>query len=175
MQKLRAHPDLGGDTAKALLINEAYETLSDSEKRHQYDRQHAPWFERLKHRKSASTHRSASNSWTGNDGHLDDLECKRTIHRTALGGVIKVHIQGRSNAIPGQISDLSPKGMRLVANIDLEMDDVIKIEGQMINAVARVTSCVPDGSKDHDPFAIGVEFISVRFSRTQGSFVSSAA
>jgi hypothetical protein len=39
MQKLRAHPDLGGDGAMASLINEAYAVLSDPEKRAAYDAQ----------------------------------------------------------------------------------------------------------------------------------------
>ena len=39
MQKLRAHPDHGGDGATASLINEAYAVLSDPEKRAAYDGQ----------------------------------------------------------------------------------------------------------------------------------------
>jgi hypothetical protein len=38
MQRLRAHPDLGGDHGKAALINEAYAVLTDPAKRAQYDR-----------------------------------------------------------------------------------------------------------------------------------------
>ena len=45
MQKLRMHPDLGGDVGDAALINEAYEILSDPQKRAEYDRQ-LPSFER---------------------------------------------------------------------------------------------------------------------------------
>lgn len=37
MQKLKAHPDLGGDEWNASLINEAYETLSNTVKRKAYD------------------------------------------------------------------------------------------------------------------------------------------
>ena len=37
MQKLGHHPDLGGDTATAALINEAYAVLSDAERRAEYD------------------------------------------------------------------------------------------------------------------------------------------
>ena len=38
MQKLKAHPDLGGDHWNASVINEAFETLSDPDKRRDYDK-----------------------------------------------------------------------------------------------------------------------------------------
>jgi len=37
MQQLKHHPDLGGDTTKAALINEAYAVLSNADKRARYD------------------------------------------------------------------------------------------------------------------------------------------
>ena len=37
MTKLKVHPDLGGDHASAVLINQAYSILSDPQKRRQYD------------------------------------------------------------------------------------------------------------------------------------------
>ncbi|MEE9421745.1 MAG: DnaJ domain-containing protein [Gammaproteobacteria bacterium] len=39
MQKLRMHPDLGGDTNQATLLNQAYETLTNTQKRAAYDQQ----------------------------------------------------------------------------------------------------------------------------------------
>ncbi len=38
MRELKCHPDLGGENFNAYLINEAYETLSDSVKRAEYDK-----------------------------------------------------------------------------------------------------------------------------------------
>ena len=38
MQRLKMHPDLGGDHAEAALINEAYAVLTDPDKRAAYDR-----------------------------------------------------------------------------------------------------------------------------------------
>ena len=39
MQRLKAHPDLGGDHGNAALINEAYAVLTDPAKRAEYDRE----------------------------------------------------------------------------------------------------------------------------------------
>ncbi len=39
LQKLRIHPDLGGDQRNASLVNQAWQTLRDPIRRHEYDRQ----------------------------------------------------------------------------------------------------------------------------------------
>lgn len=39
MQRMKMHPDLGGDHEAAMLINEAYATLSNPERRAEYDRE----------------------------------------------------------------------------------------------------------------------------------------
>ena len=41
MQRLRMHPDLGGDPEQAVVINEAYAVLSDPRRRAEYDRTRA--------------------------------------------------------------------------------------------------------------------------------------
>ena len=47
MRELKTHPDLGGATSEASVLNEAYETLSDPERRAAYDRKiQATQFER---------------------------------------------------------------------------------------------------------------------------------
>lgn len=46
MRRLRMHPDLGGDHAQAVIINEAFEVLSDPVRREAYDRAIAQAVER---------------------------------------------------------------------------------------------------------------------------------
>jgi len=46
MQKLRMHPDLGGDHAVAALLNEALEVLGDAQKRERYDRQISAYYKK---------------------------------------------------------------------------------------------------------------------------------
>lgn len=53
MQKLRMHPDLGGDEWNASLLNEAYRVLSDPQLRRAYDSEY--FGERTRHRASAQT------------------------------------------------------------------------------------------------------------------------
>jgi hypothetical protein len=64
MSKLRLHPDLGGDTANAVLINEAYAVLSDPAKRAKYD---------LQQRRPKPDGRSRSNAAASEPAHKPDV------------------------------------------------------------------------------------------------------
>jgi len=61
MQRLRMHPDLGGDHAEAALLNEAAETLLDPVRRAAYDAARAQDMEQLREgpRKSEHAHHAA--------------------------------------------------------------------------------------------------------------------
>ena len=71
MQRLKHHPDLGGDHAQAALINEAYATLTDPKKRASYDRtreradQPAPAQEHAAQAKTATAQRPAGSAESG--------------------------------------------------------------------------------------------------------------
>ncbi len=60
MQKLRAHPDLGGDGEQAQLINQAYAVLSDPQKRVVYDRKYRPWNRSSYQCNNSSSHTSSA-------------------------------------------------------------------------------------------------------------------
>jgi len=71
MQKLKQHPDLGGDNWNASILNEAYSILTNSKKRAAYDKtlknkyqttrsnksNHEPGREKQKQQKTSNTHR----------------------------------------------------------------------------------------------------------------------
>lgn len=92
MFKFRCHPDLGGQTETALLINEAYETLSDPATRDEYDKK---LFEPV------------SNG-------LDDngLEDRRRIHRVTVSFTV-YYKSNKKDFSSSKIVDLSYLGCRL--------------------------------------------------------------
>lgn len=63
MQKLNMHPDLGGDTDHAAMLNQAYQTLMDPARRERYDRQLGNSLHRLRQRpaKDTARHQQGSN------------------------------------------------------------------------------------------------------------------
>jgi DnaJ-like protein len=87
MTQLKAHPDLGGDHASAVLINQAYAVLSDPIKRKQYDkmigsrkslgriRRHTPQ-EPIVKKKSSRPFRSSGYQTTRDINHSDTVQQK---------------------------------------------------------------------------------------------------
>ena len=62
MQRLKVHPDLGGDHEQAVLLNEAVDTLCDPTRRAAYDEVRAPRVEQQRDRGRAVTPRQAAAS-----------------------------------------------------------------------------------------------------------------
>ena len=215
MHKLRAHPDLGGDTANAAIINEAYKILSDPEKRARYDRENKPLYKKGGHEKAQADQTATNSQKKGQDqqfkhkknqfacpycGSVNIIKCgstqkmkcfkcksvllstnlndqpaayQRSIERISKEGKIMVFSQDRQKVIYGLINDLSPEGMRFITDIQLEKKHIVKIESEIINAVAKVTSCdISSLSTNKKAYSIGVNFITVDFSSMHGTFIS---
>lgn len=95
MQKLGAHPDLGGDEWNATVINEAYRVLSNDSLRRHYDRQgkgdHAP--------ASPTKRRTRSGSGSGKSSHSTSKSGPR---RTICAFCGSEHLSGVSVSKDGR-------------------------------------------------------------------------
>ncbi len=75
----------------------------------------------------------------------------------------------------GQIQDLSPNGLLFLTDQQLSRDQIIKIDSKVLRATARVASCLKQGSGLKVNYGIGVEFVTLQFQRSHGTFVSMKA
>lgn len=211
MQQLGHHPDLGGDTTVAALINEAYAVLSNDERRAEYDA-----------RLDVMTH-IAQGVPAGAAGQAPpppqpsarilDLarECIFCETPHTFGGVIEIdtgcHACGsplyaadnrrmesagqrgverigkrqkvtfythwpQQKGLAGHIEDISLTGLRLVTRHDLTKGQRIKIASDVVEAVANVTHCMHERRGWTTRCVAGVKFVTLRFGRTVGGFVS---
>lgn len=216
MQRLKMHPDLGGDHWHASLINEAFATLSNPEKRAVYDRalqkrtdgthdspnnsgtrQHATTTEPA-HEATSSMARKGYCAFCGTQ-HRHDSEyeqncrlCKSplamprdTQDSTSLTRLIErmpraiplTLFQGWPDSIvtTGTTTDMSPVGLRFVGREPLPPGKIVKIDSALCTAIAQIRHCTPHTRSDQGKWEIGVKFITLRFSASQGNFVSTVA
>lgn len=200
MRELKNHPDLGGSTSEASLLNEAYETLSNPERRAAYDKK----IKANRFRRTASA--SAPNNAPGDAAFCPF--CKTPLSpaaqagktcptcnvplpsskQTNRGGESRRRI-GRmkkserivySSSWPevpkkGTMIDLSPRGMRFICAEKLADGTVLKINAPGLKACGVVTNQKQEREEDGRYYAIGVSFTSVLFDDSRGAFFSASA
>ncbi len=212
MQKLKAHPDLGGADWNAALINEAFAVVMDPARRARYDaelgyRAHQrPPGEGKKTGASqppppethgTRTGRATSCPFCGTPqlpgrhyGTLDTCpgcqspllrprrvalegSCKRAVARLAREGAVRIFTRWpQPDPHPGFIIDLSPRGSKIGSALHLPPGAVIKVEGEMLSAIARVVTCLAGPQDAGMAFHLGTEFLTLAFSQTRGTFLS---
>ncbi len=74
--------------------------------------------------------------------------------------------------------DLSLNGMLIAAGAPLQLNQIVKVECAICAAIARVAHCKrerggPTGAGER--WAVGVEFLTLRFRSSRGTFVSARA
>jgi len=210
MQRLRNHPDLGGDHEHAVLLNEAHAVLSDPDRRAAYDLQRDLDAVQDRKKQEADDSRTAADDTTeifaafrcifcGAPHGLErainvDDECSRCSspllpaerHRLEYSGqrmLARIPKQRgvtfytrwpQPEAFTGEMRDVSLNGMQLQTAHRLNTDQIIKIDCSVCQALARVAHCHRDAqSRDH--WLIGVEFLTLRFPRKRGTFISAHA
>ena len=215
MQKLKMHPDLGGDAGAAALINEAYAVLTDSERRRAYDAA----------RETAQSLGQATGATAQDDGMGDTttnlvqprnplVECVFCVTPHAYGSSIPPDAscvncrsplalaeprrfeQSDQRAVSrissrldvrfytewpqsrphhGVTGDVSLNGMRLVSQRPLEAGNVIKLECDVLEAIAVVKNVSTMRRGFSVDYSAGLSFITLRFDRSVGGFVSHKA
>lgn len=198
MRDLKRHPDLGGELWSAEVLNEAYEILSNSSKRAEYDRK---LFETYVNKPCTGGSAGKKNVITffcpfckrplerdaKPDEHCRTCKCPlhpcgqgvtpdkdhhRAVERLRKYGKLKYYSSWPQKGKEAKMLDVSTKGIRFVCKEKLRPGATIKLSSPLLRAIAEVKDI--QKSKPHNEccYTVGVEFLSVSFAKTTGSFVS---
>ena len=200
MKELRVHPDLGGEHWNAKVLNEAYEVLSDPFQRGVYDiklyeyytkepfsskepektpiiRVFCPFCKRPLARKASPNETCYTCSCPLESSDDEELEqkCRRSVVRIKKFGKIRFYSYWPQKGDDADIIDLSPKGMRFLSKKGLPNNIVIKVSGALLKAIAKVVECHRQKINGTIFYSVGVQFQTVTFAISSGSFVSASA
>ena len=208
MQRLKQHPDLGGDHENAALINEAYATLTNPKTRALYDEQR-DCGRTVRDENSSAQTRTVDHDYENTvrislggcffcgapfekteaaPADLFCLECKSPLAMPEFEGSNDDGLRAlsrfskqqtitffdhwpSSEAYAATTRDISLKGMQFVTQVGLQHNQVIKIDCDVCHAVARVAHVSQEGGL----WVVGVEFATLSFNQSRGSFVSARA
>lgn len=196
MNKLGKHPDRGGEHWEAVILNEAYATLSNSKKRAEYDKElferytkkpfalrgsnkqplikyYCPFCKRPLARKSAPDERcDTCKSPLHSDVSRPPDKCRRSIARIKKSGKIRYYSNWPQKAREAEIVDLSPKGMRFTCSEALTPDSHVKVSSTFLKGIVKIINCQ---KKARSVYVIGAQFLTVELADSRGSFFSTSA
>lgn len=206
MQQLRMHPDLGGDTSTAAMINKAYSVLSNPERRLDYDASlvvpvgMAPGFvneetDRLAtlraldptyqcafcdapHDRLAGDSPEASCKTCGSPLHpaerlRTESSDQRAITRIDKQLDVTFFTHWRQNkGFHGYTEDISLSGLRLVTQKNVCEAQRVRLHSDVVEAVGYTTHCTPRRNGWKTEYVAGVSFLTLRFARAVGGFLS---
>jgi curved DNA-binding protein CbpA len=104
-----------------------------------------------------------------------DYSGQRMLHRVPKQRRIDIYVTWpQAESYSGEMRDLSLNGMQFVAGVRLQSNQIVKIDCHELRALARVAHTQPD-TDAADRWSTGVEFLTLRFLKIRGSFVSAEA
>ena len=199
MQNLKMHPDLGGDNWNAILVNEAYEVLSDPLKRERYDRvllkklrQRQPQ-ERVDSLQPSNLGRGhclfcktiflivpgrptnelcsdCRSPLQGNDSEEREITLRRIAARIEESFDITYYTYWPQSPHRAIATDFSPTGIAIVAPDRFFVGQLVKIDSEILGAVAQVKNHEAIGGSS-TPVRVGLKFLTVSFNLPRGTFV----
>jgi hypothetical protein len=102
-----------------------------------------------------------------------EKSCRRMVHRIAKRmQVVFYTAWPQKEGYTGLVQDISPKGMQFVTKMPPKTGMHIKVECETCTAVARVTNYEKRASQSGMKWIVGVEFVTILFRQSRGSFVS---
>ena len=102
-----------------------------------------------------------------------EKSCRRMVDRIAK----QIHLVfytawPQKKGYTGVVQDISPRGMQFVTEKSPKRGMRIKVECETCTAVARITNYEKRSSVSGVVWVVGVEFVTILFSETRGSFIS---
>jgi len=197
MRELKQHPDLGGSTLGASVLNQAYEVLSNPERRAQYDK--ALFAEYTKRpalqdkrplttvfcpfcKKPLAREPQAGDRCRACESVLQSKkpaevrnEYQRSIPRMKRDDRILYFSSWPGKGQKARMADFSPKGMRYLCSERLAPRTTLKISSPFFDASAAVTNVQEKVFDGQRLYAVGVVFVAISFQQPRGTFLSTSA
>ena len=198
MRELKQHPDLGGSSSHAALLNEAYKTLSNSTLREEYDKKLFSRYTKQSLATNTFGHhmqphqlcplckapptRQAPPGQTCSvcQSPLQSEEGKKVADRRALArikrnGRVYYWSQWPQEPREATMIDISPQGIRLLCRHQVKPGTILKISGPDFKASAIVKGLCAKEVNGERLHAVGLSFLAVQFESSRGSFFSTTA
>ncbi len=199
MQRMRTHPDLGGDNRRAAALNEAWAVLRNPQKRASYDAirtassaqrrrsRHEPrpaedclfcGTKRSHHGAPEAGERctECASPLTPADRSRLETRGQRAIARIRRSQPVSFLTHWPQHfPMAGRMQDVSLHGLKFATRQALVAGQIIRVDSDPCRAVARVVAAQPSVDPGGRKWLVRAEFLTLDLERTVGAFVSETA
>lgn len=167
MKELKAHPDVGGEHSSAYLINEAYETLSNGDRRAAYDKT-------LRVRPVESYAHYVNKIKPVDQKKTLNRKNQRSYDRIKKNGKLHYSFSWLTPDRKADMLDLSPKGVRFLCTEELKQESRVRIKSPVLKALVKIVTSRKTVLNEKMYYTVGAEFLNVTFKSSRGTFISTS-